>query len=238
VRAFHLESEGAGRGAGLLRGDSGRAVGVSGGLLRAAVGLLPSGAAVKGGGAYPALAAARGGRFVRRAAGFGTPARLLQRGRDVRAFHLEGEGAGRGAGLLRGDSGRAARVSGDLLRAAVGLLPSCAAVEGGGAYRSAAPRPDARKNAPPAIALRFPLRLGQSAGPAPNQLGIRVLRTAAANQRLRGPARLRCIFRTNAPRWPHRAAARHAPPPGAWVATSHHLVRRFHERPRSPARSR
>ena len=48
--------------------------------------------------------------------------------------------------------------------------------------------------------------------PAPNQLGRWVIRAAVANQRLRGSVRLRRIFRTDAPRWPHRAAARHAPP--------------------------
>ncbi len=48
--------------------------------------------------------------------------------------------------------------------------------------------------------------------PVHNQLGNRVIRASVANRCLRGRQRLRCIFRTDAPRWPHRAAARHAPP--------------------------
>ena len=48
--------------------------------------------------------------------------------------------------------------------------------------------------------------------PVHNQLGNRVIRASVANRCLRGRQRLRCIFRTYAPRWPHRAAARHAPP--------------------------
>jgi len=51
--------------------------------------------------------------------------------------------------------------------------------------------------------------------PAPNQLGERAIRAPVANQRLRGSVRLRCIFRTHAPRWPHRAAARRASAPPA-----------------------
>ena len=47
--------------------------------------------------------------------------------------------------------------------------------------------------------------------PVHNQLGNRVIRASVANRCLRGRQRLRCIFRTDAPRWPHRAAARHAP---------------------------
>ena len=47
--------------------------------------------------------------------------------------------------------------------------------------------------------------------PVPNQLGNRVIRSAVANQCLRGRQRLRCIFRTDAPRWPNRATGRHAP---------------------------
>ena len=51
--------------------------------------------------------------------------------------------------------------------------------------------------------------------PAPNQLGVQDYQTVVANQRLRGSPRLRRIFRTDAPRWPNCAAARHAPPPGS-----------------------
>ena len=47
--------------------------------------------------------------------------------------------------------------------------------------------------------------------PVPNQLGGRVSRTSVANQRLRGSARLRRIFRPDAARWPNRAGARYAP---------------------------
>jgi hypothetical protein len=45
--------------------------------------------------------------------------------------------------------------------------------------------------------------------PVHNQLGIRVIRGTVAKRRLRGPPRLRCIFRTDASRWPHRAAGRY-----------------------------
>ncbi len=79
------------------------------------------------------------------------------------------------------------------------------------ACRPAAPRPDARKNAPPAMDLRCPLRLGWLRAPVRNQLGNRVLRASVANRCLRGRQRLRCIFRTDAARWPHRATGRHAP---------------------------
>ena len=47
--------------------------------------------------------------------------------------------------------------------------------------------------------------------PVPNQLDTLVIRGAVANRRLRGLVRLRRIFRTDAPRWPHRAAVRYAP---------------------------
>jgi len=44
-----------------------------------------------------------------------------------------------------------------------------------------------------------------------NQLGNRVIRASVANGCLRGRQRLRCIFRTDATRWPYRATGRHAP---------------------------
>ena len=63
------------------------------------------------------------------------------------------------------------------------------------------------------LTLAAPARVARA--PAHNQLGRRAIRGPVANQRLRGSERLRCIFRPDAPRWPHRAAARRAP--AQWV---------------------
>jgi hypothetical protein len=46
--------------------------------------------------------------------------------------------------------------------------------------------------------------------PVPNRLGNQLLRVTVAKRCLRGSERLRCIFRTDGARWPHRAAGRHA----------------------------
>ena len=46
----------------------------------------------------------------------------------------------------------------------------------------------------------------------PHQLGVRVFRTSVAKQRLRGPERLRRIFRTDDARWPHRVGCDVASP--------------------------
>jgi len=63
------------------------------------------------------------------------------------------------------------------------------------------------------LAISAPARVVRE--PARNQVGGRVIRIAVANQRLRGWERLRHIFRPVAPRWPHCAVGRHAPPPSA-----------------------
>jgi hypothetical protein len=68
------------------------------------------------------------------------------------------------------------------------------------------PRPDARKNAPPAIASRSPRRLGVIRKPAPNHLSIRIVPASVPKRRRRGPQRLQRIFRTDAAGWPHRVA--------------------------------
>ena len=60
------------------------------------------------------------------------------------------------------------------------------------------------------VRLTMPAPARVFRGPALNQLGNQVVRSAVAKQRLRGPPRLRCLFRTDAARWPHRAPARQA----------------------------
>ena len=59
--------------------------------------------------------------------------------------------------------------------------------------------------------LSMPASAGVVRAPVLNQLGNRVIRASVANRCLRGWQRLRCIFRTDAARWPHCATVRHAP---------------------------
>jgi hypothetical protein len=93
-------------------------------------------------------------------------------------------------------------------------VPSPTAVVSGSlcaeACRPAAPRPDARKNAPPAMAYD-PAPAWVARAPVRNQLSNWAIRAPVANRRLRGRERLRCILRTDAARWPNRATVRHAP---------------------------
>jgi len=88
--------------------------------------------------------------------------------------------------------------------------PTAQKTRGGDPVRCAVKRPSAAGLTVPA-----PARVIRK--PAPNQLGVRVIRAAVANQRLRRPKRLRAVLPSDACRAAHRSA-RPDPPAPAGVA--------------------
>ena len=95
-------------------------------------------------------------------------------------------------------------------------------------------RPDGRKTPPTAIASRSPRRRGVIRGTASDHLDVRVASRSVAKERRRGPVRLRCRFRTDAPAWPDCAVRLTWPRCGATVGSdSGHLRGSRHAGPRA-----